>query len=247
MMLTRQRLLRGYQRPRTTSVATSARPLRISRSTDIATATNAQLFAVTDKIVDRINNDALGYVTLRNGEVFVTERKGLGAIQRAVNAASGGATIQIEDGSYPETNLTVDKQVDFVGESRAGTVIGPLAGVVEQNIMTLNDASDGTTFTDLSVNSRAQYAAAIQSDAAATSVDAIAFDNVALAGLGPASAPQGANAGILAASPTDGWSLTGIEDRGLQYRTRLPDGKRHQRDRRQLRVHRQQVRHLHEP
>ena len=46
-------------------------------------------------------------------------------VQRAVTSAYPGDTIQIAAGSYPETNITVNKQLDFVGESEAGAQVGP--------------------------------------------------------------------------------------------------------------------------
>ncbi len=54
------------------------------------------------------------------GNSCLIEELPCATVQRAVTVSYPGDTINIADGSYPETNITVNKQLDFVGESEAG-------------------------------------------------------------------------------------------------------------------------------
>jgi len=85
------------------------------------------LFELEDKILHTIDVGSLGLVTVVPGELFVTTSSFDGvntltpSIQRAIDAASSGDTIFIEDGSYSET-VVIDKAITLDGET-AGSVI----------------------------------------------------------------------------------------------------------------------------
>jgi hypothetical protein len=77
-----------------------------------ATATLAQNFAIEDKIQHAVDDAGLGFVRVMAGNVFVTPASG--SIQRGVNAASSGDTLNVEAGLYVE-NVTVNKPVTLLG------------------------------------------------------------------------------------------------------------------------------------
>jgi hypothetical protein len=104
-----------------------------------ATATLAQDFAIEDKITDYLDDPTLGYVTLNAGNVYVaasSETANAGAIQRGINAAAAGDTVNVQAGTYVANgNFTVSgSAVGGAGQEIAGlnidkplTLLGPNA------------------------------------------------------------------------------------------------------------------------
>jgi hypothetical protein len=76
------------------------------------TATVAQNFAIEDKIQHAVDDGSLGFVRVKAGNVFVTPASG--SIQRGVNVASSGDTVNVAAGTYVE-NVSVNKSLSLLG------------------------------------------------------------------------------------------------------------------------------------
>jgi len=76
-----------------------------------STAGLSDLFAIEDRIYHQIDDAAYGFVKIKDGNVYVTSNSG--SIQRGVDAASSGWTVNVNAGTYTEqihinkNNLTV--------------------------------------------------------------------------------------------------------------------------------------------
>ncbi len=86
-----------------------------------SSAATAQLFAVEDTIVDAIDVSGFGLVRLKAGNVYVTPNSFDAAdgttapsIQRAVDVASSGDTVNVEAGTYTGL-VSVTKTLTFLG------------------------------------------------------------------------------------------------------------------------------------
>ena len=85
-----------------------------------ATASLAQNFAIEDKIVHKIDDPALGFVLVKANHDFVTVNSFVApatttpSIQRGVNAASTGFTVNVNSGTYNEQVL-VNKSLTLLG------------------------------------------------------------------------------------------------------------------------------------
>ena len=91
---------------------------------NVNSATNAQLFAVADEIVDASDVDHVGLVTLKSGQSYVTPNSfftdgisftSKASIQRAISAASAGDTINVAAGTYQE-DLVIDANKSGLNE-----------------------------------------------------------------------------------------------------------------------------------
>lgn len=97
-----------------------------------ATATLAQNFAIEDKIVHKIDDGALGYVSVKANHDFVTVNSfimpatSIASIQRGVDAASNGYTVNVAAGTYTD-NVTVNKEVSILGAGQLLTFVQPLS------------------------------------------------------------------------------------------------------------------------
>ncbi len=99
-----------------------------------STATLPQLFAIEDKIVHKIDIGLLGFVLVKANNDYVTPNSFVSpvtttpSIQRGVDAASTGFTVNVASGSYNE-DVAVNKQVTLLGAGYGSTsVSGPIGG-----------------------------------------------------------------------------------------------------------------------
>ena len=80
-----------------------------------------QLFAVEDKIVHKIDNSVLGFVLVKPGHDFVTVNSfsspatTQASVQRGVDAAASGFTVNVAAGTYNEINVKINKPLTLLG------------------------------------------------------------------------------------------------------------------------------------
>jgi len=96
-----------------------------------ATATLAENFAIEDKILHKID-DALGFVLVKAGHDFVTVNSfnapstTIPVIQRGVDAASSGFTVNVGPGIFTEpAQLNVNENVTILGGGTGVTTVKP--------------------------------------------------------------------------------------------------------------------------
>jgi fibronectin-binding autotransporter adhesin len=93
-----------------------------------AGASRTQLFGVADRVFDGVDLSGLGAVSLRAGNVYVTPNSFINpvtttpSIQRGIDAALSGNTVNIAAGTYTG-NLTTTKGLTFVGDGSGTTTI----------------------------------------------------------------------------------------------------------------------------
>ena len=90
--------------------------------------TLSEAFTVEGKIIDKLDNASLGYVSITDHVVYVahsSEVANHGAISRGVGVAVDGDTVDIESGAYTDSNILVSKSITIQGESESGVVISP--------------------------------------------------------------------------------------------------------------------------
>jgi len=119
-----------------------------------ATATLAQNFAIEDKIVHAIDVPGVGFVRVKAGNVFVTPNSFFSpttttpSIQRGVDAASVGDTVNVEAGTYAG-NVTINKYLTLAGVpgNPTAVVIQPSSG----DGITISSPATNVTVKDLEV------------------------------------------------------------------------------------------------
>lgn len=85
-----------------------------------STMTLAELFSLEDKIQHAIDDGALGFVTVKDLNTYVTVNSFVApatttpSIQRGVDAASNGWTVHVKAGTYAE-QITINKQISLLG------------------------------------------------------------------------------------------------------------------------------------
>lgn len=91
--------------------------------------TNGEAYAIEDRIIDAIDVEGLGLVRIVDNNVYVTPNSFYAtdgtttpSIQRAVDAASAGDTVNIENGTYVG-QVIVTKNLTLAGESQSGVVV----------------------------------------------------------------------------------------------------------------------------
>lgn len=115
-------------------------------SLDSSNATQrSNLFAIEDKIVDKIDNSSFGLIRLKSTDLFVTTSSfyspnSSADIQRAIDAANGGYTIYVQNGSYTN-NLNVNKNLTIQGDSAANTTIVAANSLIPVAIVSASNVS----------------------------------------------------------------------------------------------------------
>jgi len=84
----------------------------------------AQLFATEDRIDHATDTASLGFVRVKAANVYVTANSG--SIQRGINPATSGDTVNVNDGTYPES-VNVNKPLSLV--SANGANVTTIAGI----------------------------------------------------------------------------------------------------------------------
>ncbi len=98
----------------------------------------ADFYAVVDRITDRLDSPAFGYVNLNTGNFFVTpgkESSDAGAIQRAIDLTSSGGTVHVQAGTFQEGPITVDQGITLTGAGAGSTFIKPPVGLTGGEII----------------------------------------------------------------------------------------------------------------
>jgi len=86
-----------------------------------AAMTLTQLFAVEDRIVHKIDNNVLGFVLVKANNDYVTVNSFVApattqaSIQRGIDAASSGFTVNVAEGTYDEINVNINKPLILLG------------------------------------------------------------------------------------------------------------------------------------
>ncbi len=112
------------------------------------------LFSLGDKITHSIDASGLGYVMVKANNDYVTMNSfvspatTVASIQRGIDAASAGYTVNVNSGSYNE-DITVNKQVTLMGAGMTSTTIsGPIGGSTSAiSVAASNVIIDGFTIT----------------------------------------------------------------------------------------------------
>jgi hypothetical protein len=108
--------------------------------------TLAEAFVVEDRISDYLDNPARGYVSIQDGNVFVTqlsEQTTAGAIQRGVNVGPGGGCIEVQAGRFIG-EVVIDKPLHVEG-AQAGVDPNSAAPPASAQTIIQPDVADATS------------------------------------------------------------------------------------------------------
>jgi hypothetical protein len=101
--------------------------------------TLATLFATEDKIDHKIDYYSLGFVKVKDLHTYVTVNSYVApnttpSIQRGVDAAgTPGWTVNIADGLYKESNITLNKPLTIDGQTKTGVILAPSIADSKEN------------------------------------------------------------------------------------------------------------------
>ena len=95
-----------------------------------SSATDAQLFAIEDMIYHELDDAALGLVTIKPNNVYVTPASG--SIKRGIDAVPIGGMVNVASGTYTEPStigpqISINKDLSIVGADKTTTIIKPSA------------------------------------------------------------------------------------------------------------------------
>ncbi len=117
--------------PWTTAIFAASNKFDVGSGLELPSAmTDANLFALEDRIQHKIDANTLGFVTVKAGHDYVTTNSYLSpvsaaaSIQRGVDAASNGFTVNVGPGVFTD-NVTINKSVTVTGQGQAVTKIVP--------------------------------------------------------------------------------------------------------------------------
>ena len=102
-----------------------------------------QNYQTEDKIDHGTDKDSLGIILVKSGNLFITQNSFVlpetssPSVQRGINAASDGFTLNIAGGLYNE-DLDINKRIEIAGDN-SGTVIRGLYGGNENTIKVTSD------------------------------------------------------------------------------------------------------------
>ncbi|MBU3742307.1 MAG: hypothetical protein FGM24_08485, partial [Candidatus Kapabacteria bacterium] len=104
--------------------------------------TLSELFALEDRIRHGVDDatDGTGFVRVKANNVYVTPNSG--SVQRGITVATAGDVVNINDGTYLDQVITVNKRLDITGQG-AGTNLRKVGGTV----VTYTAAGSGTDAT----------------------------------------------------------------------------------------------------
>ncbi len=138
-------------------------------------------FDIEDAVLHALDDDTLGLVTWVADSVFVTQSSG--SIQRAIDLASDGWTINVGDGTFTES-VIVDKAVSIVGDGIGNTTILQNVGansvgmtVVNSGVSISGIRFDGNNLADTT----GVLVSANGSDVDSTTIQAVAFEELTTA------------------------------------------------------------------
>jgi hypothetical protein len=138
---------------------------------DAATANNSQLFDTVDRIIDSVDHSSLGLVRIKANRVYMTPDSfhtplvsTAADVQRAIDIASPGDTVQVKAGDYKTSNSN-----GVVRVSKSLTISGDGAVVTSVRAFVLDSGSDITGWSGISASSNVTiHSGAVISNATST-------------------------------------------------------------------------------
>ena len=138
---------------------------------DAATANNSQLFDTVDRIIDSVDHSSLGLVRIKANRVYMTPESfhtplssTSADVQRAIDIASPGDTVQVKAGDYKTSSNN-----GVVRVSKSLTITGDGAVVTSVRAFVLDSGSDITAWSGISAASNVTiHSGAVISNATAT-------------------------------------------------------------------------------
>ncbi len=137
----------------------------------------ADNFRIEDRMFHKLDDATKGLITWNAGKVYVTDAGTDHSLQRGIDAASTGATVNVEAGSYVE-NVNLNKRLTLLGAGSVttGTIISPASGNAITIAASGTDSSHRLVVQDLRVTAPGN---GIHIDSA---VSYLKLDNVAAVG-----------------------------------------------------------------
>ena len=135
-------------------------------------------FRIEDKMFHKMDDPAkaLGLITWVNGNLYVTEAGTDHSIQRAIDIASDGNTVNVEAGTYVE-NVLVNKKITLDGVGSGGTAADTIIAPVSGNGIEL--AASGASTSDRVVVKDLRVQGAANGIYVNSAVSHLTLDNVA--------------------------------------------------------------------